>query len=261
MIAEAWSRQVGRVWAQIVADRDLPRDARLVEVGPGFADKIGQGLAAIGFRGTLFVVEPNAAARRWVTTRYRELLEDAEIVPVDQPVSRAAERIGSPVHGLLMNHVLDDLLLFAALPPADRRRAFGEIRPESGRVAPRVRAVWNELLADAAGMAVLRRRVLDDLNRFIDAIRPGFFAACQYESWTLTNGGLSAVDALGMDLLRSLAARRGTTAEPDRARLLRHAQDPERWLVVDGLRRGGAETRGNGRRRKAAAGGHAEALR
>ena len=240
MVADRWNRQLGAVWAELLAAHAVDPGGVVVEIGPGFADKIGLGLAARQFRGTLFVVEPNRSAREWVTLRYHLLLPAARIVPVELIVPEAAERVPEGADAVLMNHVLDDLVLHAALPPDDREPVFAGIRPDRPGPAE-VRLTWERLLASPDELDVLGARIVGDVLRFVEATAPRVFGASQYESSYLTQNGLREADRFGASLLADLETSLGATCERDRAILRRHGWDPTRWLVRGdgGERRGG----------------------
>src|SRR2546423_1777814 len=67
---DAWHRRLGRRWARALRPCRLGSASTVVEIGPGFAAKIGYGLAELDFRGTLILVEPNHAARAEAVRRY-----------------------------------------------------------------------------------------------------------------------------------------------------------------------------------------------
>jgi hypothetical protein len=230
MVADGWNVRIGTVWATLLSAHSIARRGVVIEVGPGFADKVGLGLASGRFGGTMYVVEPNAAARDWVTRRYRQLLPEADIVPVAEPIPTAERRLPGDVEVLLMNHVLDDLVLNAALPPGDRDRVFG------GSCAdwpgpPELLRTWRRLLADPELLRSLGAQVVHDLRRLLARTRPRLFGVSQYESWRLALNGLEEVDRLSAGLLADLARPIGTTSERDRAIVRRHGQDPDRWLI------------------------------
>ena len=230
VLAEEWNVQIGTVWESLLLTHAVDRRGIIVEVGPGFTDKVGLGLAAHGFRGTLYVVEPNAAARDWVTRRYRQLLDEAEVIAVEEAVPAASERLPVGVDALLMNHVLDDMVLRAALPAADRDRVFAEIRPDQPSPLEAARS-WERLLADPDTLSRYRAGIVADVRGLLQRTRPRVFAASQYASWSLTANGFEAVNRLGAAMLHDLAACLGTTSAADRAILEQERQNPDWWLV------------------------------
>lgn len=233
MISDNWDVHIGSLWGQLLSRHSLGRDSTVVEIGPGFSDKIGRCLAERQFQGKLYVIEPDDAARRWATARYVELLGKAEIVPVAREVSSAGTLIPERVDALLMNHVLDDMILHAALTPDERSGIYGGLGCYRESVSPLFRETWQRLLADASTQRALCCRILEDLKRLTDKTSPRIFGASQYPSWFLHANGLEMVDRMGAALLRELSIRVGSTSDPDRAILQRSGQDPDRWLFVD----------------------------
>lgn len=230
---DSWNLCIGSVWAAIFESSSLAHDGVVVEIGPGFTDKVGLALARRRFRGTLYVVEPNEQARSWVVGRYRELVAAAEVIAVATPLATAGSLLPHRVDGLLMNHLLDDLVLGAALPSHTRERLFQRIRPGQTECLPEIHQTWQRLLGAPSMLHDLEQRVLGDLQQVIEVTNPRLFGASQYPSWFLLNNGLGAVDRRGALLLDRLAQRMGRT--PERLqRLLRELdQAPERWLVLE----------------------------
>ena len=226
-----WNVYIASVWAEVLRHHGLDTTGRVVEIGPGFGDKIGLALASLGFRGTVFVVEPNRDASSWVMDRYRELLPSAQLVAVHDTLRGAASRLARGVDAVLMNHAFDDLLLHAALPPARRHDVFAGMR-HSGGSLPEVQRTWQRLLADRPRLPQLVRQVLDELCTLIESNGPSFFGASQYQSWFLTRNQLADADLMGGHLLDTLAGRVGPTPAADQAILRRCGQDPRRWLLL-----------------------------
>lgn len=233
MVADPWNLHIGSVWAQLFLEHSLNRTASVIEIGPGFADKIGLGLATQRFEGTLYVVEPHDAARRWVTGRYRQLLDRADIVPVAGPVSAVGRMLPGHADVVLMNHVLDDMVLHAALAPGEGDAVYDLLWSDREDVLPMFRDTWQRLLADGAALRILSRQILDDLVRLLGHINPRLFGASQYPSWFLNHNGFESVDRLGAGILRELTARVGQTSTMDRVILRQAGQDPDRWLFLD----------------------------
>jgi hypothetical protein len=195
----------------VVREQGFPVDGTVVEIGPGFAAKIGFGLAGLGFRGTVLLVEPDPAAREWAARRYRELLPAAEVVARPEPVPESNYLDGREVDLLAGNHVLDDLLLDAALPAADSARMFTAMRPGTDCSEAFIGA-WRRLLREPDRVARAIRRVVDDLTGYIRAGRPGVVLLNQYPSWRHDQCGLGVIHETSLELLRLLAAELGATA-------------------------------------------------
>ncbi len=200
-----------------------------VEVGPGFAAKVGFGLAELGFRGTLIVFEPNDAARSWITARYQRLLPRAEVLAFPASVPCTAPIATRSIDLLIANHLLDDLLLNAAVPPGEGARLFAQMRPGtpcSGAFAE----TWKRLLRTPGHLDGLVGRVAEDFSRFVHGVRPGLVVLNQYPSWRHQRQGLDAIHVHSLRVMRLLAEKMGTNGtELEDGRPF--PEGPVRWLV------------------------------
>ena len=112
----SWEDYIATVWADFFCLHNLSTKAVVVEVGPGFSGKIGRGLAQINFEGTLYVIDQDVQAIDHISLYYKEILPDACIVKVNQSLVTWCSNLPQYTDALLMNHLLDDLILDAALP-------------------------------------------------------------------------------------------------------------------------------------------------
>lgn len=224
-----WDQHLGLLWARVLRQQEIRLDSRVVELGPGFSAKIGHGLAEVGFRGVVVLIEPNDEARRSTAGKYRRLLPQAHVRT--QP--RLLRHTGKPVQGrvdlLLANHVLDDLVLSAHLSFRDSDRLFAEMRP--GRnCSDFFLRTWRRILDDPASVDHAVADVVDDLVRHLTATRPGCFVMNQYPSWRQGERCLGAIHEIGLAALRLLARK----LEHDLSRPVRLRQLGDRdmyWLV------------------------------
>ena len=195
-----WNRVVGQCWTDLLRGRNLERGT-VMEIGPGFSDKIGLGLAGLRFRGTIILVEPNAAACQWVADRYRELLPDAHVVTVATRVQnlRAPFRIDA----LLANHVLDDVLLDALIPRSLSARLFSLMKPDAP-CAPTFIETWRRILAGALPRP---HELAIDVAASIAAMRPGLLAFNDYASWRHGAPMLAPIHRLSREMMFALQSR------------------------------------------------------
>lgn len=191
-----WNRAVGTLWTDLLRGRNLDRGT-VMEIGPGFSDKIAFGLAGLRFRGTIILAEPNPAARRWAVNRYRELLPSARVVPAAARVQelRAASRIDA----LLANHVLDDLLLEASTPRRLSARLFSQMRPDAP-CSPAYVEAWRTSLPCAQKLAT-------DIAASIVSLRPGLLAFNDYASWRHAAPALTPIHRLSRQMMEALRSR------------------------------------------------------
>ncbi len=226
--ADYWSTSLGHAWAAMLRAHGLNPAGTVLEVGPGFGDKVARGLAALDFRGTAVLVEPNAEAARWAAERYRSLLPRAEVVVVRRPVPEWRPPRGLRVDALVSNHLLDDLILHAALPPRASAGVFSVMRPGAACSRAFVRS-WRGLLASPGPLEHVITRVAADFALYVAEVRPRLVLLNQYPSWRHDRRGLGPIYTQALRLMRLLSAELGAacveaTAAP---------QSPVRWLVRD----------------------------
>ena len=226
--AHAWAGEVGQLWAQLFTQQHLPREWRVVEIGPGFSAKIGIGLAEIGFRGELILVEPNPLASRWAEREYRRLLPAAEIRVDRTAVPELDRSPAGPVDLLVGNHILDDLLLNAQVSTARAERLFAGMRPGSDCAEQFVHA-WLHINACPARVDRLVNHVSGNVLAYLGRIRPAGVILSEYPSWRHGRRGLDFIHGIGLRTLREIEQRlksgRYITTH------IRQADAPISWLI------------------------------
>lgn len=223
-----WNHSVGLAWADILRACELDPNGTVAEVGPGFTDKIGHGLAELRFRGTVLLIEPTASARVWACERYRTLLPAAKVIGVPAPIDASTRWSDIVVDAVVSNHVLDDMLLYAAIEPGTRDALFGEMRHGEPCLPAFVRA-WNDLVAEPIRLGRLVASVAEAFAQYVAATRPRLVALNQYPSWTHRRNGLPFIHAESIRVMRVLEGRLLEMG-------LRHLRAPDRLG-----RRGSAE--------------------
>lgn len=132
--------------------------------------------------------------------------------------------------GRAANHVLDDLLLNAHLPPPDVARLFAGMRLGEPCSMALVQA-WHDLLDAPACLERLAARVARDMFDYIQASQTKLVVLHQYRSGHHVHRGLEAIHPRCMRVMRLL--RDHLSAEPVAARrvLLRRGRSAG-WLVA-----------------------------
>ena len=220
-----WDERVGGLWARRFDWIGLPAGATVVEVGPGFSAKVGYGLAAVGFRGTLVLVEPVGAARAWAVREHRRLLPHVVVQARRQPVPEV-DGLGA-VDVIVGNHVLDDMLLRRHLPVGDSHRLFSAMRP-GRRCSPSFVQAWRSLLGSGELPAVVRQ-VVDDLVSYVTALAPGHVVLNEYPSWQHTRSHLAPIHEIAKETLHQLSRALATTGLHSTC----HQATPMTWLTAE----------------------------
>jgi len=201
-----WNRQVGAIWALSLRRQGLRSTGTVVEVGPGFSDKIARGLAALDFHGKVMLVEPNAAASTWVGARYRRWLPQAEVSVIDRALPEGGSLAGSSVDVLVANHFLDDFILNAALAPGVCVDIFAQMRPGAS-CSPLFIREWCTLLARPKRVAQLLVQVAEEFSRYVVELRPRLLLLNQYPSWRHDQQGLHGIHTQAIVLMQMLLTR------------------------------------------------------
>lgn len=227
-----WQQHVGSVWASLLCNHSLNCSGTIIEIGPGFTDKIGCGLAKLQFRGKLYVVEPNELALQWVVHRYQTLLPTATIIAVNKPMQDACAILPRAVEAILMNHVLDDMLLYAGLAPAEQQSIFSQTRPGEPCLS-QVKNTWQGLLSNPQYLSELKYIVLNDICSLVDHADARIIGMSQYKSWFLAENELKEADLKGNELLREMVSQLGDMSIEDKDILCSYGQDWRNWLVIE----------------------------
>ncbi len=225
-----WDAQVGDIWARVFSRHRLDTVGEVAEVGPGFTLKVGLGLRQLGFRGTLYVVEPNLGVRRWLMPRYRELLPGARVVAVPKRLREAAAVLPRGLSALVMNHVLDDLVLDGSVHKRISRIVFGQMR-QGLPCRVEVRRSWDALLRSRAKLAAACTSVVGDIAHAYRSTRPKLLVVSQYPSWFHYQNGMQRVDRATASLLQQLQ-RRLLASTAASGGLFCYGDKEPRWLIV-----------------------------
>ena len=209
-----WNGYIGSVWQDVFTQCNMSRFASVVEVAPGGTDKIGLGLQGMGFRGTLFLVEPNAMALQQTVVAYRRLLPDASIVPILAKLDEATSRIG-PVDAIVANHPLDDMLIAESVDMS----FFDDHYAAPAEATDRA---WH----GAVGLDRAKRKTVDAWSALVNRCHPSLLAISQYRSHFFRSHGLDAPDRNALEVLSAMSI------QWHRRSLRLDVDEPNRWLVA-----------------------------
>lgn len=228
--ADGWCSLLGHAWADMLQRHCLDPTGTVVEIGPGFTDKIARGLAALDFRGLVVLVEPNAAAAAWASGRYRYLLPRAEVLVVRRPVPYGTLPRARPVDALLSNHIFDDLILNAALTPETSAKIFAGMQPGVTCSHTFVRR-WHELLAPSGRIEQLTLQVAADFTAYVAELRPRLVLLNEYPSWRHDLHGLGAIHRQALRLMCILETNLGAECVESNVLAGPGHESLVRWLI------------------------------
>lgn len=204
--ASHWNADVGEAWAGVFHARKLDRHATVLEIGPGFTDKLAFGLATLNFCGRIIVVDPCDAARCWAVARYRQLLPHAEVHSLTHPIPDSTVLDGQRIDAIVSNHIFDDLLLNIAVPSTTSQQLFSVMRPDAPCPSLFLET-WKDLLSKPTRLDMLVTQVIDDFITYLNSVNPKFVAVNHYPSWRHYQSGLAVIDAYSLRIIRELHQR------------------------------------------------------
>lgn len=227
---DRWNGWLGSAWTRLLRSQGLSLRGTVVEIGPGFTDKIARGLAALNFHGTVVLVESNELAGAWAFERYRCLLPEAEIILVRRPMPEARIPHKHSVDALLSNHILDDLILNASLPREVGSDVFARMQPGAPCSKMFIRR-WSELLVHAELLQELTAQVANDFTNWVAEMQPRLVLLNQYPSWRHNLHGLNSIHLQALRLMQLIETSLGAVCIDSTAFSDPSDQSLVRWLI------------------------------
>jgi hypothetical protein len=230
--AARWNDYIGGIWAHVLSRAGLPRDGTVVEIAPGETDKIGRGLKTLGFRGTLFLVEPHREALGKAFHAYQQVLPDARIIPIARTLGQALPLLPRRPDAVVANHPLDDMVVGSWLSHAEFDRFFRDHYERAD--PPLTRRTWQALASRPSALERAKRSTLQEWEAMVRALSPQRLILSQYDSHFFRQHHIRFADAAGksvLDRLRSKFADRDATSDLQLKGLI---EQPTRWLLVRG---------------------------
>lgn len=173
-----WNQLIGDKWSKLFCILKLSPDSIVVEIGAGKQPKIGFGLARVGFRGLLFLVDPSDS--RETAYIYSKLLPHAVICPVASLFQHSSREdlTQDRVTCVLGNHLIDDLLLTYFSQNESLPADYYHLQNETA--AKRTAQHWESVIYP--NRKRLFKRLLSELIHWLTVFTPTYFILHEYES-------------------------------------------------------------------------------
>ncbi len=192
-----WRDNVVDSWRNVFTTLRVPMDGVVIEVAPGEGTNVPMALASMGFKGTLFVIDP-AEDVMYATTEpaYKKLLPEARIISVCQSLEDARTRSELIQHYakkglvdcLVANHVLDDMLigqhLSRTMTPSQASLFFSNHYENNLQTAAKTSLAWQGLLGRQDGTTPegVRSSIASEWVHFACDVGPRTVALADYPS-------------------------------------------------------------------------------
>ena len=102
---------MGIVYSHIINYNNLNDIKSVVEFAPGYRWKIAYALKSINFNGTIYIIDSNKNVIDFVKEKYKEILPDATIVPINEDLSKCIELLPKNIDLFVANHCVDDMII------------------------------------------------------------------------------------------------------------------------------------------------------
>lgn len=189
------------LWHTILINNRIPQDGIVMEVAPGYEPKIGNALALLGFRGTIFLVEPDRKAALHIQKTYQQILSHATVKIVTKPLQDIV--VGVDVSGridaLVASHPFDDMVISFVL---DETSFFSQEKEDGTELSSSAQKFYDALRDDDYAHGI--QKTVATWKYCIENLKPNYFIASQYPSHMLTVKGLVRRQNSGFAVLKQL---------------------------------------------------------
>ena len=232
LFEDPWFSRLSTAWNLIFKHGQLNRDGVVIEVAPGEVPKVGVALARYGFRGTLYVVEPEPGALKKITAHYRSLLSKATLIPLACPLEEVQsylQEVGQlDVDALVANHPLDDMIVAEVLQNERVDQFFENCYENTAECAAQT---WNHIEENLQKIQAAETQIASQWKGLIERTQPSIVGISQYRSGFYEANRIHAPDKHAYDLLCLLQKEGGETSYFLRDRLNELGLEGDRWWV------------------------------
>ncbi|MFA5987303.1 MAG: hypothetical protein WC797_01460 [Candidatus Paceibacterota bacterium] len=218
------------LWHGVFSKINIPTDGTVVEVAPGYEPKIGNALALLGFRGTIFLIEPDKEAAAHLKKIYQQVLPKATVKTIVKTLGkvRPDEDIPKNIDALVASHPFDDMVIAQLINKDD---FFTTEATDGELLSPAIKQIYDSIknkdYARGVKMATLEWK--DSIKR----LKPKYFIDSQYPSHSLTIKGLIKRQESGytvLNKLKSIYEKHAISLHQEQ--LFGFKGNPKWWIVI-----------------------------
>jgi len=224
-----WNKFIGDIWFEVITNINLSKKSIIVELAPGKENKIGLGLSKYGFKGEIYLVEPNKRALTYIARQYRKELPSAKIFTLPLKLKDAIPLLPKKVDAIVSNHPLDDLLVGKFLGSN-----FGEYFDKIYNTPDmKTRYFWKEILRRPKKIKSAKKQIINEFLKLIKRTSPSFVAISQYKSYLFQTNMMKEPDEQAFGILKKLRALFISKERKDIIYSIKDIKEKERWLILD----------------------------
>lgn len=189
------TEQSAYIWHQIFTQIKLPRNGVVIEVAPGYEPKIGKALYMLGFKGTIFLIEPDHRAAASIFQAYKQMLPNATVRLITGHLQDCVIDIPNRIDAVVASHPFDDMVIETM---AKNVNFFTEEKNNDS-----TKQIFYTTLNNNDYALGIKKTTETWIN-FIKFAHPKYFIASQYPSRTLIMKALLERQESGFAVLRNL---------------------------------------------------------
>ncbi len=195
-----WDKYISSIWLSIFKFCNIQKNDSIIEIGPGNSIKIGYALSQLNFCGTLYIIDALPEVIDTLKPKYEELLPNAKIIWLDKPVIEAIKTLPKHIDYILANHVLDDMLIYAA----KHSDALTWSKSYTHIPSNDLQESWQEISKDINELKQAQSMVSKEIINLINQINPTSIILNQYPSATLNDHGMISLNNAAIDILNMI---------------------------------------------------------
>src|SRR3989344_1834891 len=218
------------LWRKLFIENQLPTDGIVIEVAPGYEPKIGNALALLGFRGTIFLIEPDQKTACHIQNIYQRILPQATVKKVIKSLQEVEVGVDIPygADALVASHPFDDMVIASVV---GKIQFFSQEKEDGEKISTRIKKLYDTLKDKDYAHGI--ETTVATWKRFITKSKPNYFIASQYPSHTLTIKGLVKRQNSGFMVLKQLKSFYKNSLVPQhQEHSFGFKGDPRWWIIV-----------------------------
>lgn len=218
------------LWHKLFVENQVPTNGVIVEVAPGYEPKIGNALALLGFRGTIYLIEPDQKAAYAIQKIYKSILPRATIRVVIKTLENIEVGVDAPavIDALVASHPFDDMVISSIVG----QTSFFSQEKEGGAIlSSSLKNIYEKIRDEDYTMGI--SSTVAAWKNFIEGVKPDYFIASQYPSHTLTIKGLTKRQDSGYTVLNRLKSfYKNSLVRQKQKHSFGYKGDPKWWIVA-----------------------------